>query len=278
MARLLAFLLCLWTIPVAAQPVTLAYGPDPLQRLEFHRPSAASGSARPPLVVFIHGGGWRTGDLERGTGAKAGWFTGQGYAFATLNYRLVPEATVAQEAEDVAAAIGLLRREAGRLGFDPDRVALMGHSAGAHLAALVATDPRYAAGAGWPLASIKAISLLDGAGYDVPTQIASAGRMLRRLYLKAFGEDRAQQWRRSPIAHAAAPNGGRFLLHCIAERRDDSCGQSNRFAEALRGAGTTAAVVPVRDSSHRSLNQGIGTPGDGPTREITAFFAQAFAR
>ena len=118
----------------------LSYGPDPMQTLDFW-PSAA---VDPELVVFVHGGGWSGGDNRMMQGSdKLRHWQGEVYAVASLNYRLVPEATVEQEAEDVAAAIALLKTQADVWGFDPERIALVGHSAGAHLVALVGTDERY---------------------------------------------------------------------------------------------------------------------------------------
>ncbi len=107
----------------------LAYGSDRLQRLSFWRP--ASKADRPaPLILFVHGGGWKRGDRATATGrAKVSHFLGRGYAFATMNYRLVPAATVEQQAADVASALAWLVRHAGRLEVDPKRIVLMGHSA-----------------------------------------------------------------------------------------------------------------------------------------------------
>ncbi|XUM24396.1 alpha/beta hydrolase fold domain-containing protein [Bradyrhizobium oligotrophicum S58] len=83
--------------------------------------------------MFVHGGGWKRGDKRNATGAaKIEHLLAQGYAFALIDYRLVPAATVEQQAADVAAAVAWLRKNAGRLGIDPSRLVLMGHSAGAH--------------------------------------------------------------------------------------------------------------------------------------------------
>ena len=70
-------------------------------------------------------------------------YPGQGYAFASINYRLVPAATVEEQASDVANAVKALIDRAGSVGVDRRRIVLMGHSAGAQLVALVGTDERY---------------------------------------------------------------------------------------------------------------------------------------
>ena len=121
----------------AMPTVTVSYGNDARQAIDFYR---ARGTGTAPLIVFIHGGAWSMGDKRQASGRKPGHFTGAGYAFASINYRLVPQATVEQQAADVASAIDMLRFRAEEYGIDPNRIALMGHSAGAHLAALSFTN------------------------------------------------------------------------------------------------------------------------------------------
>jgi arylformamidase len=129
---------------VSVQPVTeISYGRDPLQKLDLYLPAQRSARAI-PLVAFIHGGGWTMGDKREGAHQKPQAFTRAGYAFASLNYRLAPKASIADMQADLATAVARLRILASRYGYDPDRIILSGHSAGAHLAALLATDTRYA--------------------------------------------------------------------------------------------------------------------------------------
>ena len=276
LAALLAFFLA---VPLAAQRTSwpagtteLAYGADPLQRLDF-----TPGAGRPaPLFIFIHGGGWSFGD-KRMAGHMAVHARAQGWAFASLNYRLVPAANPQQQAEDVAAAIARLVRDADELEIDPARIILSGHSAGAHLAALVGTDPRYLAAHRLPISTLAGIVLLDGAGYDVPAQMARGGPLLRRMYARAFGDDPAFQARVSPTLQAAAPNAGRFLILHITSRPDDSGAQSQRLAEALRAAGTPAEVVAV-DNTHAEIFRLFGQPGHVATERTDAFAREVFRR
>jgi acetyl esterase/lipase len=280
MRPFLALLVALFlAVPLAAQrtpypdgTTEIAYGADPRQRLDF---TPATGR-RAPLFIFIHGGGWTFGD-KRMAGHMAAHFHGLGYAFASLNYRLVPDADPAQQAEDVAAAVARLVRDADRLGIDPDRLILSGHSAGAHLAALVGTDPGYLGAHRLPISTLRGIVLFDGAGYDVPAQMARGGPFLRRLYARAFGDEPAVQARVSPTLQAAAPNAGRFLILHIASRPDDSGAQSRRLAEALRAAGTPAEVVSV-DNSHAEIFRTFGQPGHVATARTDAFARDVFRR
>ncbi|PZU07196.1 alpha/beta hydrolase [Sphingomonas sp.] len=257
----------------AEPPVAVSYGADPLQRLDFY--PARQRDA--PLVIFIHGGAWMFGDKKDATLAKPDFLTRNGFAFASIDYRLAPAVSVADEARDVAKAIATLRTRASALGFDPDRIALVGHSAGAHLAALVGTDPAYLEEAGVPMAAIRAVSLLDGAGYDVPRQISEAGPLLRRLYLRAFGRDPATQSALSPMLHAARPNAGAFQIFHVAARADSGA-QAAEFAAALARAGTPARTITVEGRNHGQLNKMIGTPGDRSSADLLAFLKERLGR
>lgn len=256
--------------PVSAAPVVYPYGTTPLQQPDYAHPA----DNRPaPLIVFVHGGGWQRGDKAGATGPRqfAHW-TGDGYAFASINYRLVPNATVEQQAADVVAAIAWLRDNAERLGIDTTRIVLMGHSAGAHLAALVGTDPQYLAAAGMALSDLRGVIALDGAGYDVARQMADSGRLLRSTYLAAFGTDAARQRQLSPTAQAAAPNAPAFLLAHVD--RADGKTQAEALGAALRQAGTPAEVVSVAGKGlrgHMEINRLLGDADYPGTAVIDAW-------
>lgn len=271
-ALFLAAPLAAQRVPWPAGTIELAFGSEPLQRLTF-TPAAMRDA---PLFIFIHGGGWSLGDKNMAS-HMAVHFHGRGYAFASLGYRLVPYADPEQQAEDIAAAVAKLVGDARRLGIDPRRIILSGHSAGAHLAALVGTDPRYLAAHRLPVATLGGVVLLDGAGYDVPSQMQRGGPLLRRMYGRAFGDDPAFQARVSPTLQAAAPNAGRFLILHITSRPDDSGAQSRRLAEALLRAGTPAEVVAV-DNSHAEIFRAFGQPGHVATERTDAFAREVFGR
>jgi len=235
----------------------LAYGKDPLQKLDYWRPKKPGS----PLVVFVHGGGWKRGDKSGSTGQKATHFLDQGYGFASLNYRLVPTNTVEEGAQDVASALAFLIQQADTLGFDKTKVVLMGHSAGAHLSALVGTDMRYLKKAGLTPQSLCGVIPLDGACYDVPRQITEGGDFMHDTYMEAFGDDRARQSALSPTHHAAAPNAPAFLI--LHVQRVDGAKQSRALGEALNKAGTKAEVrgfEGVGLKGHMEINRRLGDP------------------
>jgi len=247
-----------------------AYGTDPLQRLDFWQ--AREGMAA-PLVVFVHGGGWKRGDKRNATGAaKIEHLLAQGYAFASIDYRLVPAATVEEQAADVAGAVAWLRNNAGRLGINASRIVLMGHSAGAHLVALVGTDPRYLAAAGLSFRDVSGIVALDGACYDVARQIADGGRFMTDTYLQAFGTDPGRQRALSPTLQAAKPNAPAFLI--LHVDRADGKVQSEALAAALTQAGTPVEVEAVGGTGlrgHLEINRELGNASHPATAIVDAW-------
>jgi acetyl esterase/lipase len=237
----------------------MSYGSDALQGIDLWVPEGA----RPaPLVLFVHGGGWKRGSKSNAMGrAMPGHMLAQGYAFASIDYRLVPAATVEQQAADVAAALAYLLKRADELGIDRSRVVLTGHSAGAHLVALVGTDERYLRAAGLSFADIDGVMPNDGAAYDVTKQMAQAGRFMAGTYEQAFGTDPARQQALSPTLHAAAPNAPAFLL--IHVQRPDGVAQNAALAEALRRAGTAVEVGSFPGEGlqgHADINRKLGEP------------------
>jgi len=254
---------------------TLSYGFDSLQVLDYW-PGAM---ANAPLVVFVHGGGWSRGDKRMMDGSdKLRHWQAAGYAVASLNYRLVPDAGVEQQAQDVAAAVALLKRDARQLGTDPKRIALVGHSAGAHLVALVGTDPAYLSQAGLSFADVAGIVPLDGAAYDVPAQLNDGPRVMQRTYRQSFGTEPARQTRLSPTAQAAAPNAAQFLI--LHVQREDGIRQSEALASALRRAGTQVEIRGFSGKGlrgHAAINRDLGDPDYPATLVVDAFLQRIFA-
>jgi acetyl esterase/lipase len=249
-----------------ARARTIAYGSNTAQKLDLYLPDAARPATGYPIAVYVHGGGWSKGDKGM-VQQKPDFFNAQGWAFASVGYRLLPEAPVEQQAADVAAAVAKLKRDAATLGIDPSRIVLIGHSAGAHLSALVGTDPQWL---GANVRSLAAVILLDGAAYDVAEQMKQGSFMTKRTYEPAFGTDPARQARLSPTLHAAAPNAPRWLILHVA-RRADAAAQSNSLARALQNAGATVQLEPIEGESHMTINRELGEPGNPHTDIVEKF-------
>jgi acetyl esterase/lipase len=158
----------------------IAYGADPRQRLDIYAPDRSTGSTETwPVVVFFYGGGWDSGSKTvYGWAAQA--LAARGFVVALPDYRIVPEALFPAFIEDAAAATAKAAEVAGRYGGDPGRLAVAGHSAGAHLAMMIALDRRYMAAVGRP-GLIKAAAGLAGPydflPFDVPESRNAFGRV-----------------------------------------------------------------------------------------------------
>ncbi len=264
--------------PKAPGSETISYGSDALQTLDFWRAKGAEGPA--PLVVFVHGGGWKRGSKDNATGQfKPVHYPGEGYAFASINYRLVPDATVEQQAADVAGAVKALVDRAGVLGMDPRRIVIMGHSAGAHLVALVGTDEKYLRGAGLSFADIAGVIPIDGAAYDVPAQTKDGPPIMQATYKQAFGTDPARQKVLSPTLQAAAPNAPQFLLLYV--QRPDGVRQAKALGAALEAGGSRVehGSFPGEGlQGHAEINRRLGDPSYVPTAAVDGWLKRLFAR
>lgn len=257
---------------------TLAYGNDPLQALDFYKAKGAAGPA--PLVIFVHGGGWKRGSKDvAGSRHAPAHYTGLGYNYASLNYRLVPAATVEQQAADVALAVKALLDRARELGIDRSKVVITGHSAGAHLVALVGTDEQYLRAAGLSFADIDGVMPNDGAAYDVAAQMKDGGPMMQDTYVQAFGTDPARQRALSPTLQAGSPNAPNFLL--IHVQRQDGVAQAKALEAALRRGGTAVERREFEGrglQGHAEINRQLGNPDYAATPVVDAWLKSVFGR
>ena len=243
--------------------------PAGLLSLDLYAPREGSGH---PVVIYIHGGAWRAGD-KGNVGSKARWLTGEGFVFASVNYRLSPAVTYPIHAQDVARAVAWIHRHVEPYGGDGHKLLLMGHSAGAHLAALVAVHPRFLADAGVPAEAIRGCAPLDTAAFDFELYVEQSPER-RAMVEQAFGRD-AAAWRdASPTRHVVPATERRLppMLLTYCAHRPDGRVQNQRLADALRAAGHTADVHAAPDRDHASINRRLGEPNDEPSRVMLAFF------
>lgn len=233
---------------------TIAYGSDPAQSLDVYIPNMTQ-LHDAPVIFMVHGGGWRRGD-KASSGVvdnKLARWGGMSFGFMSTNYRMLPAANPYTQAEDVARALAAAQRNAAKWGADPKRFVLIGHSAGAHLVALLAASPglleKY--GALPPLAVVS----LDSATLDVVQSMS--GRHMR-LYDDAFGTDPAF-WAKASPWQVLQTKPVPFLAVC-SSRRADSCPQAQHFVDKVESLGGTGQVL-AEDLSHAEINQTLGEPG-----------------
>ncbi len=268
MRTIIAFLL-LTTPLVAAEPKVhrdLAYAEpkNELQTLDVYAPAEGRNH---PIVFWIHGGGWTQGD-KKGVQNKPQAFVDKGFVFVSTNYRFVPKVTVKEMAGDIAKAIRFVHDHAKEFGGDPNTIIVMGHTAGAHLAALVCTDDSYLKAERLSFSIIKGCVSVNTVVYDVRKQIESVEPARAALYKEVFGEAESQK-DLSPVTHVAkAKNIPPFLILHVADR-PESRAQSLLFADKLKQAGVSAKAV--EGEAHGTIDSDLGLPDDKPTKEVFEF-------
>lgn len=226
-----------------------------------------------PVMVMIHGGGWARGDKTGATAAKAQFFTAEGFVYISINYRLSPAVQHPMHVDDVACALAWVHDHVAEYGGDPDQLLVMGHSAGAHLAALVSTDARRLEAHGKPLSIIDGTILLDGAAYDIARTMDefAPGPAMLRMYTAAFGEDE-EGWRdASPQTHVAAGKGVPPMLIFHTAGRQSAAVLSRALASALTEAGSPSTARYAAAYDHARINRDIGLPDDWATEHIMDF-------
>ena len=248
-----------------------------LQSLDLYVPVRKAGCAAAPLVVYVHGGGFAQGDKANKITDKVNLFNGEGWGFASLNYRLVGDAgsgatngVYPAAEQDIAAAIAYLAAHAGGYGLDAQHIMLLGHSAGAFLVALVSTDGTFLQGAGRQLHDVVCSAPLDTT-YDIAAGIAAGGTS-EAMYRNAFGNDPAV-WHRASPPNNVTPGKGIPSFHIVTRGLDDRVGQSQAFGATLQAAGVTADVQVARGLTHEEVNDAVGKAGDTViTPPLMAFY------
>ncbi len=231
---------------------TLSYGADPAQVLDVY---PGQGPRPHELVIVVHGGGWQHGD-RRGGRLAAGYLNRLGYTVASIDYRLNPPADGTAQAEDVAHAAAFLVKHAANVGIDPRGFALMGHSAGGHLVALLGTDAHYLTQAGLNPAQLKAVITLDGV-FDLPRYMPKfSGRLAAAL----FGP-KPQDWARfSPVQ--LVPGMTAHPLFCLMheDTQPNFVAEADDFTAALRNNREHVIEGVAPGLNHGTIYANMGDP------------------
>lgn len=231
-----------------------------------------------PVVVWVHGGGFAIGDKTYGVADMRRWAIERGWAFASVNHRLSPNPPTAEpdrvlhptHVTDVATAVGWLDDHAVERGLDADRFLLVGHSAGAFLVSLLATDESHLAAAGVGLDQVRAVAAID-TRYDIAAEIADGDATAEAMYRNAFGDDPAVWDEASPLTHAgSSPSEPPFVV--VTRGGAERVTAARTFATAL----DEASLVDAGRLSHQQVGDALGRPGDTVvTPPITAAFRRA---
>lgn len=215
--------------------------------LDIYTPNKKSATAR-PVVVFIHGGSWNSGSKN------IYWFIGrrlakQGVVAVIINYRLAPAVEVPAMANDCARAVQWTKQHIGDYGGDPNRIFVMGHSAGAGLAALLAADNELFTKIGVKQNPVKGAILDDPAGLDMLDYLTKMQYPGDERYLIPYGKDPAV-WRTvSPMYHVEA-NSPPMLIYVGGETYPSITSSSKRFHEKLQEKGVKNEITTLPGKKH----------------------------
>jgi len=239
----------------------VSYGSAPAQRFDVYRPKSAKNA---PVIFMVHGGGWRHGSktAKAVVQNKVAHWVGKGFVLISTDYRLLPDADPLEQARDVAQALTTAQAKASTWGGDAHQFVLMGHSAGAHLVALINASPVIATGLGakpW-LGTVA----LDSAALNVVSVMEDKHL---RLYDRAFGTDPGF-WQATSPWHQLTKGSAPLLAVC-SSHRSDSCPQAEQYRDKALSLGSRTSVLP-QDMSHGEINERLGMAGSY-TEAVDAF-------
>jgi acetyl esterase/lipase len=230
---------------------TFVYDQQHAQSLDVYPARNASGPA--PVVLFFYGGTWRDGRREyyRFVGES---LSRHGVLAIVADYRKAPANVFPAFMEDAASAAAWTKAHAAQLGGDPDRIHLMGHSAGAHMVALLAADPRYLARVGLHPRDFASVIGLSGAYDFLP---------ITEVKVKRVFPDRASWPQTQPVNFVDGDEPPFLLLHGASDRRVWT-ENSVRMADRLRAAGVPATLEIAKKTGHIAMVNGFRSPRFSP--------------
>lgn len=250
-----------------------------LLSLDIYR-SGQFGVGLQPVVLYVHGGGWSIGDKASQIDNKVALFRGEDYLFISTNYRLTPldgsggsdRVMFPDHNRDVTNAVRWVYDSIAAYGGDPERIALIGHSAGAHLAALTGTNPAFLEEVGLSPTMIRGVASIDTEGYDVGARVEDGSE----VYINAFGTDADVHRQASPLYNLeegqVSPNF--FIAKRGSDRRINL---ANDFIAALADVGVAVQQVDGSVYTHSGINAAIGDPGEAVvTPALLSFFEDCF--
>lgn len=241
----------------------VAYGEGPRRTLDVYAPQARTRNT--PVLVFFYGGGWSSGAKEDYSFAGDA-FAAQGFLTIVPDYRIYPEVRFPGFVEDAAAALRWVRDNATRYGGDPNRIVLVGHSAGAHIAMLAALDPAYAEAAGFDRNAIRGVVGLAGPygfeNFEMP------------LLQNVFGQAE-EPMATMPVHYVRREGPPILLLHGERDARVP-LRSASRMYEVATEAGQQAQVKIYPGVDHPGIMQAIAIArrDEAPVLADTLAFAR----
>ena len=261
----------------------VCYHPQPernrlQQSLDIYGPAARTVEESFPVILFLHGGGWRASDKNDPLGVHANVckaLAQRGLIAVNANYRLAPRVKHPGPAQDVARALQWVVENIGNNGGDLNRVFLCGHSAGGHLAALITLDPKYLHAVDLSPEMVKGVVGISGV-YDLD-HFAGRNWMAEHLMTRvAFGRNQAQRAEASPISHVRS--GAPPFLLINAEDDEKLEEEADQLAALLRITGSKAEAVIIPGTNHFTILSLIGNGDDRLIDRIVEFIGREPAK
>jgi acetyl esterase/lipase len=224
----------------------LTYGESPRNQLDVYLPAKPQGA---PVVIFFHGGGWNSGNKDdyKFVGAA---LAEQGYIAVLPNYRLYPQVKFPTFMDDAAQATAWVHTHLHEWGGDAQRLYLMGHSAGAHIAVLLALNAQYLQQAGMRTTALCGVIGLSGPYDFIPFSFD--------YMFDLFGPPERYP-ASQPINYVRADAPPLWLAHGTADHTVDP-GNTTRLARALLAIGAQVQSKAYTDASHSDLVAGFSRP------------------
>ncbi len=266
-----------------------------------------------PVVFWMHGGGWQAGE-KSSVDHKPKWFMEQGFLFVSTNYRLLPEVDMGTLIRDCAKSLAWVQKYIAAHGGNPQRILVGGHSAGAHLAAVLCTDERYLTEAGGDFHGLIGCLPVDGDTYNVPAifEVAETRNRAHGLPMPnyghrlkfgddpatlaetrnrahglpmpnyghrlKFGDDPATHRDFSAVTHVAKGKGIPPFLILHVSGHPDTTAQAVHFGNVLKSADVPTTGFGAKDSNHVKLNDDPGLPADHATATLKTFVQRILKR
>lgn len=236
-----------------------------------------------PVIIYVHGGGWSIGDKDQQLDNKTNLFISMDYILVSINYRLSPfpfeinnpnRIQFPIHNKDVAKAIKWVYDHIDDYGGDKDKIAILGHSAGAHLVALTGTNSQFLEEVGLSLSNIKGVAVIDTQGYDVREQVLNGEN--QNMYINAFGTNEVQNRLASPIFNVVS--GTNYPKFFITKRGSaERIAFADDFIEILNNNGVSVSQINGSIYDHAEINNAIGQQDETLiTEPLKQFFIACF--
>lgn len=244
---------------------------DPkLNMLNVYMPKKGSNS---PMVVWVHGGSVGSGEKDNVLN-KAEYFTARGYVFVSINYRTSPDVKHPVNVQDVADAVAWLHDNARHYSADSEKIFLIGHSVGAHLAALVSVDGKYLEKSGENLSILDGVVLLDGTGYDISQLMKNSNTKMKERYTESFGKTKKDWDQASPVNFIKPASGIPPFMIAYADEEEPSKKQAILLAKKLSDASVKNKVFHYEKKTATSINKELGKETDKTTEDVYRFLQE----